>query len=78
MRAPVKKTKSGEHPAVIGYRRKLESVTASSETQLAALDAALDRELERVRTPVPPPPDSDPDTDPQTPSALLRAAVEAR
>ena len=56
---PADRSPSGTHPAVVGFRKKLESV-AEVGVDLASLNREMKRYLEEVRTPIPPPPPSDP------------------
>jgi hypothetical protein len=60
MNEPKRNTKSGEHPAVKSYRRKIESI--SERHPFDELDKEIDAELEKVRStpPPPPPPPDDP------------------
>ena len=58
IRAP-KTAKSGEHPAVRGYRDKLASVADVPAQKLSELDKELTEYLAQVRTPVPPPDDDE-------------------
>jgi hypothetical protein len=47
-------SKSGEHPAVVAMRDKLESITDGELVAANEIDLALAAYLEEVRTPVPP------------------------
>ena len=49
------RTKSGQHPAVVAFRAKLESITEGEMTKFDELDQKLAEYLESVKTPVPPP-----------------------
>lgn len=42
--------KSGDHPAVREYRRKMDSITEGTMPALEALNARLDRALEKAST----------------------------
>lgn len=46
--------RSGEHPAVQGFRAKLDSVDSSTAAALSKLDLELDECREKLKTPVPP------------------------
>jgi hypothetical protein len=49
---PPPRTKSGEHPLVQGYRRKLDSIAdGETATKVADLDKELTEYLESVRPP---------------------------
>jgi hypothetical protein len=50
-----KRTKSGNHPAVKSYRRKLESI--SERHPFDDLDREIEEDLRKVRSTPPPPPD---------------------
>lgn len=50
------RSESGEHPAVKGYREKLESIAESTTPQVDELNQKLANYLEEVRTPTPPRP----------------------
>lgn len=52
------RTKSGQHPAVRDFRRKLESLAEDVDAQ-SALERRQNELLEQIRTPPPPPPDED-------------------
>jgi hypothetical protein len=52
-----KTTKSGEHPAVKDYLRKLDSIETSQGGALEELDRELDEYLRGVRSTPPPPPE---------------------
>lgn len=54
---PPRSTPSGEHPAVIGYRKKLVSVDLGVSAATSALDRKLSEYLEEIKTPPPPAPD---------------------
>jgi hypothetical protein len=54
-RRPPRAAKSGEHPAVRGYRDKLASVANLPAQKLSELDKELTEYLAAVRTPIPPP-----------------------
>lgn len=54
---PPPKTRSGEHPAVKQYRKKLDSVTEGAEEATAELEKKLEEALADLKTPVPPKPD---------------------
>jgi hypothetical protein len=47
---------SGEHEAVVEFRKKLESIAEKEGSELDALNADLADYLELVKTPRPPPP----------------------
>ena len=49
MSAQAKVTKSGNHPAVIAHRRKMDSISVTTLPVLEALNARLDRALERAQ-----------------------------
>lgn len=50
-------TKSGQHPAVQEYRRKLDSIDNGVSAAQTDLDRKLSEYLADLKTPVPPPPD---------------------
>jgi hypothetical protein len=49
-----KRTASGQHPAVIDYRKKLESIADGVMEESARVDRVLEEYLQQIRTPVPP------------------------
>jgi hypothetical protein len=49
-------TPSGQHPSVVGFRKKLESIQTGAGAELEDLDSAIKKYLEEVRTPIPPKP----------------------
>jgi hypothetical protein len=51
-----KRTKSGNHPAVKSYRRKLESIS-ERRPLFDELDKEIEEDLRKVRSTPPPPPD---------------------
>lgn len=53
---PADRRPSGEHAAVVDYRKKLESIARGPGSELDALDAELSAFLEEVKTPIPPKP----------------------
>jgi hypothetical protein len=54
-----KRTASGQHPAVVGYRRKLESIADGVMEESARVDRVLEDYLQEIRTPPPPRDDDD-------------------
>lgn len=52
------RTKSGEHPAVQSYRKKLESIAEHEGKRLDELNSTLAEYLEDTRSIPPPPPDN--------------------
>lgn len=54
---------SGTHPAVLAYRKKMDSVRDGTLPLVDALNARLDRALEKMRTL--PPPGTDPRREPE-------------
>lgn len=53
-----KRTISGQHPAVVRYRAKLESIADGVMEESARVDRVLEEYLQQIRTPVPPPDDA--------------------
>lgn len=49
-----KSTPSGQHPAVVAYRRKLDSVADTAGAELDSLDQAIQKYLEEVKSDPPP------------------------
>ncbi len=56
----VQTAKSGQHPAVQAYRKKLESIDKGATAATDELDRALQQFLIDLKTPVPKEPPSDP------------------
>jgi len=54
--APPKSSPSGQHPAVLEYRKKLDSVANHAVAELDSLDERIKKYLEEVKTPLPPKP----------------------
>jgi hypothetical protein len=54
---PPKPARSGEHPAVQAYRKKLDSVDEGVTAATGELDRALEQFLTDLKTPVPPKPE---------------------
>jgi hypothetical protein len=59
---PPPPTRSGLHPAVTKFRKKIDSIVDGTAEDLADLDRKLSRYLEESERP-PPPPDASPPSD---------------
>ena len=59
------KTDSGEHPAVVDYKRTLESIKTEQCASVDQLNQDIQQYLREVKTPVPPARTSDPVFDPE-------------
>lgn len=60
LKKKAKKTSSGEHPAVVDYKKTLESIKAEQCPEVDRLNREIKQYLSDVTTPVPPARTSDP------------------
>jgi hypothetical protein len=68
-----KRTKSGDHPAVKAYRKKMDSITENTMPLLYELNDRIDEAMKKAKTPIPLPLErTEPGEDDEIPVDVVR------